>query len=263
MANTIYEPFVIEKQLTSTLTTMLNARAYMNIDNTLVGEEGTTKKIKTRTISSSVEEVAQGATNATRGSITDVVTPYEVVYSQAVYDIFDEELNQDGSLIDDVIKSAGEAMTNDMIAKFFAELDKGSLSETYTKDGSMGYADVVSALDKMDLENEDELVLFVSSEVRTMIRNDEDFKAANQGELLFSGMIGRIAGIPVVHSKAITAGKAYLASTKAVTLFVKNDSYVGTDRSNELRKTVYTFGKLHLCAIKDATKVCVITEALA
>lgn len=259
----IYENFIITSKLNEVLDTKLSARSYMTIDDTLAMGAGMVKKVNNYTLTSSVEDVVEGATNANRGSIAMITTPYEVAVSQSVYDVTDEQAMQDPGIIDMIIAGAADEMVNDLTTKFFAELAKTSIGTTYAKNGHLSYATIVAALDELDLENEDDLVLFVDSALRSDIRSDTDFKAANQGALLFSGQIGTIAGIPVVHSKACPAGCAYVASKTAVTLFIKKDSETETARDAEHRKDTYIFRKVHLVGLTNGTKVCEITEALA
>lgn len=72
MANTVFNNKVIEAKAKDILTTKINARSMMTIDNSLAQNAGMTKTINTYTYTGAAEEVAAGAGNSTRGSIAYV-----------------------------------------------------------------------------------------------------------------------------------------------------------------------------------------------
>jgi hypothetical protein len=111
------------------------------------------------------------------------------------------------------------------------------------------------------VENENGLFLLVGTDIKAQIRKDEDFKRANQGEILFSGQIGSICDIPVVHSRMVPEGTAYLLTREAVTLFVKQESEVEQERSANIRRNDVYLRKVNLCALTDATKLVKIKKA--
>ena len=76
MANTVYNNKVIEAKAKDLLTTQVNARSMMTIDNILTATAGMTKTINTYTYSGVAEQLAVGAGNIsyTRGPIAYVGT---------------------------------------------------------------------------------------------------------------------------------------------------------------------------------------------
>ena len=69
MANTVYENKVIEAKAKDLLTTSVNTRSLMTVDNSLTQAAGMTKTINLYTYTGTAEEVAAGAGNTSRGSI--------------------------------------------------------------------------------------------------------------------------------------------------------------------------------------------------
>lgn len=263
MANTVYENIVLESKLTDLLNTKMNARSFMKVDTSLAEAAGMKKTINVYTYSGSVEAVAQGATVVTRGAISFTPVSYEVLTYQQVFDYADEEFATDPKILDMGMEGASTLMVNDLNTKFFAELAKATLSQTYAKNGTISYDTIVDAISKMELEDESGLFVVIGTDLKADLRKDSDFISARAGEILFNGQIGNICGIPVVVSKLVPAGAAYVADKSAVTMFVKKDSEVEQARDAEHRTNTVIMRKVGLVALTDATKVVEITEALA
>lgn len=263
MANTVYENFVIESKLKDLLATKLDTKTLMTIDNSLTETAGMIKKINTYTYTGAVETLEKGAANTTRGAITYTTSPYEVEVAQQVFDYFDEEFMQDPHVLDFGVEAASTVMVNDMTAKYFAELAKATVEQTYAKGGAISYDTVVDAIAKMNIEDESGLFLVIGNDLKAQIRKDEDFKAKELGKVIADGAIGTLSGVPVIVSKAVPAKTAYLATKEAVTLFTKKDNEVEQVRDAEHRKNTIVMRKVNIVALTDATKVVKITEAKA
>ena len=111
----------------------------------------------------------------------------------------------------------------------------------------------------MNIEDEAGLFLIVGNDLKTAIRKDADFKASRLGEILYSGQIGDICGVPVAVSKKVPKNTAYLATKEAVTCFVKKQNEVEQDRDKEKRINTVITRKVALVALTDATKAVKIT----
>lgn len=86
MANTVYSNKVIEAKAKDILTTAINARSMMTIDDSLASSAGMVKTINTYTYSGTAEEVSAGAGNTSRGSIAYVGKDYTVKMVQQAFD---------------------------------------------------------------------------------------------------------------------------------------------------------------------------------
>lgn len=258
MANTVYENFVIESKLKDILTTKLDTKTLMTIDNSLTESAGMIKKINTYTYTGAVEKLTKGNKNTTRGAITYSTSPYEVKVAQQVFDYYDEEFMQDPNVVDYGIEGAAMLMVNDMTSDFMTEIAKATLSQTYTD--VFTYDTVVDAIAKMNIEDESGLFLLVGNDLKAAIRKDSDFKAKELGKVIADGAVGTLSGVPVIMSKAVPAETAYLATREAVTLFTKKDNEVEQERDGEARKNTIIMRKVNLVALTDATKVVKITK---
>lgn len=263
MANTVFENIILESKLNDSLNTKMNVRNFMKIDESLAENAGMKKVINVYTYTGAVEKLAKGAKNTTRGAISFSPVEYAVDLFQQVFDYHDEEVMADPKVVDYGIEGASTVMVNDLNSKFFAELAKATLSQTYVKGGAISYDTIVDAVAKMQIEDESGLFVVIGTDLKAQLRKDADFKSARMGEILYNGQIGDINGIPVVVSKLVPAKAAYVAHKEAVTMFVKKESEVEQARDAEARLNTVIMRKVGLVALTDSTKAVKISEALA
>lgn len=267
MANTVYENVVLESKATDLLTTSVNTRTLMTIDNSLAEKAGMKKTINTYTYSGTAEEVAEGAGNTVTGSIAYVGKDYEVKTVQQAFPYTDEDAMKDEQVIEQAMKGATSVMANKVTADFYAALateNAGNLlikHSEFAKGSTIGYEAIVDAIAEMNVENESELFLLISPAMKADIRKDADYKAAQMGEVVYNGQIGSIAGIPVIVTKALS-NYAILATKAAVTCFMKKDVEVEQERIADTRTNKVYLRSVYVVALTDATKACKISEAL-
>ena len=155
-------------------------------------------------------------------------------------------------------------MVNDLNSAFFACLESDEVlteNEHQIAGEALTYDDVIDALGKMNMEMEEGLFLLVGNDMKNDIRKDEDFKKANLGEILFSGQIGSVAGLPVIHSKLVAPGHAYVMDKTAVTCFVKKEAEVEQEREADIRLNKIFYRLVNVLAITDATRIVRIKKA--
>ena len=267
MANTVYPNKVIEAKAKDILTTQIDARSMMTIDTSLTQDAGMTKTITTYTYNGTAEEVSAGSGNTTRGSITYVGNDYTVKMVQQPFDYLDEDFMKDPIIVDFGIKGAMSTMTNKMTSDFYSALaTKGSGSTelvkgiTFAKGKALSYDVIVDAISELNIEDESKVFIVIPNVWKASLRKDPDYKSARQGEVIYNGQVGTICGIPVIATKALT-DKAYVMTNEAVTLFLKKDVEVEQDRDADTRKNSVYLRSCYVCALRDATKACKITEA--
>lgn len=255
MANTVFANKVIEAKAKDLLTTSVNTRSLMAIDNSLTAEAGMTKTINVYTYTGEAEELGVGEGNSTRGSVAYAGTDYTVKMVQQAFDYQDEDFMKDNNVVDMGVKGATQLMTNKMTADFIAECDKATLSHT----GAMSYDTIVDAIAKLNVEDESGLFVIINPEQKAELRKDADYVAARMGEVVYNGQVGTVAGIPVIVSKAAT--NAFVMSKEAVKLFMKKDVEVEQDRDADTRTNSIYLRSAYIVALVDATKICKIVEA--
>lgn len=257
MANTVYANKVIEAKAKDLLTTAVNTRNFMSIDNSLTETAGMTKTINTYTYTGTAEELAAGAKNTNRGAITYVGNDYTVKRVQQTFDYLDDDFYKDNTIVDNMLKGANQVMANKMTEDFITECAKAT---TKHSGEAFGYDTVVDAIAKLNLEDESKLYVVIPTAWKAELRKDEDYKTARQGEVVYSGQVGTVCGIPVIATNALT-DKAYVMTNEAIKLFMKKDVEVEQTRDIEAKQNTIVLATYYICALADATKICEVTVA--
>ena len=255
MANTVFNNKVIEAKAKDLLTTAVNTRNLMTVDNTLAQEPGMIKTINVYTYTGKAEELGVGEGNTTRGSIAYAGTDYTVKMVQQAFDYADEDFMKDNNVVDMGVKGATQLMTNKMTADFITECEKATLSQT----GAISYDTIVDAIAKLNIEDESGLFVIINPAQKAELRKDPDYVAARMGEVVYNGQVGTVAGIPVIVSKAAT--HAYVMDKAAIKLFLKKDVEVEQERDADTRTNSIYLRAAYIVALVDATKICKIVEA--
>ena len=258
--NKVFDNYVLENKLADILETKLDAMNFMTVDEDLQENAGMKKIIHTYTYDGAVEAVAEGQANTSKGKVVFAEKEYNVIVKQQEFEYTDEQFMKDPMVLDAGLKGAAIEMVNDLNNDFFVEIAKTSTLHSYT--GTLKYDDVVDAIAKMNLEDETGLFLLINPALKAEIRKDPDFKASRLGEILYSGQIGDICGIPVAVSKKVPANTSFLATKEAVTCFVKKGVEVEQDRIKNKRINSVIPRKVGLVALTDATKAVKITKSV-
>ena len=264
MANTVYANKVLEAKAKDLLTTAVNTRNLMTVDNELTQNAGMTKTINTYTYAGEAEELAAGVgnTKAKRGNITYTGNDYTVKMVQQAFDYTDEDFMKDPSIVDNMLKGANQVMVNKMTSDFITAV-KGSgvtLGATFAKNGKIGYDAIVDGISALNVEDESQLFIIIPNTWKADLRKDADYKSARMGEVIYNGQVGTIAGIPVIATKALT-DRALVMSKEAVKLFMKKDVEIEQDRNADTRTNSVYLRTAYVVALVDATKIAKITEA--
>lgn len=269
MANTVFNNKVIEAKAKDILSTKINARSLMTIDDSLAETAGMTKTINTYTYTGVAEKLGAGVGNtaATRGSIAYVGKDYTVQMVQQAFDYLDEDFMKDNVIVDMGIKGATSVMANQMTTDFYAALATEDAEGAelvgkveFAKNGKLNYDIIVDAISELNVEDESGVFVVIPNAWKAALRKDADYISAHQGDVVYNGQVGVICGIPVIATKALS-GKAYVMTKEAVTLFIKKDVEVEQDRDADTRTNSIYLRDCYVCALTDATKACKIVEA--
>lgn len=257
MANTVYANKVIEAKAKDLLTTAVNTRNLMSVDNSLAQEAGMTKTINVYTYSGEAEEVAAGEGNTNRGSISYVGKDYTVKMIQQAFDYTDEDFMKDNTIVDNMLKGANQVMVNKMTSDFIGECGKATLSQTFAT--ALSYDAIVDGISKLNVEDESKCFVLIPNAWKADIRKDADYKAARMGEVVYNGQVGVVAGLPVIATKALT-NAAYVMTPEAVKLFMKKDVEVEQERDADHRINSVYLRSAYIVALEDATKICKLAK---
>ena len=255
MAHTMYENVVLSNKINDILTTQVNLNNYMTIDTSLTEAAGMKKVINTYTSTGNVEELGVGEGNSAEIEVSFVPTEYEVKTYQGKFSFYDENEMTDPMVVDTGLQHSADAMVNTFTALAVAEFAKATIS---VEEAAWSFDVVVDAIAKLNLENEANLFLLISPADQAAIRKALKDQLSYSEGFVRTGYIGSVCGVPVIVSKAIEAGKAYLATKEAVTVFIKKDTETEYERDADKRHNKYWVRKFGVVALTDATKVCAI-----
>lgn len=264
MANTVFNNKVLENKAKDLLSTAINTRSLMTIDNSLTEAAGMVKTINVYTYSGEAEALANGvgSTSGKRGSITFTGTDYTVQMLQQAFDYTDEEAMKDPFIVDAMMKGATQVMANKLTSDFIAACGSASVTNKveFAKGAALSYDTIVDAISALNLEDESKVFILIPLKWKAALRKDEDYKSAQLGQVIYNGQVGTICGIPVVATKALT-DKAYVMTNEAVKCFMKKDVEVEPDRDPDTRKNSVYMRTAYVVALADATKICKVSEA--
>lgn len=258
MAIALYENFVLENKMTDLVNTQLDVNALFTTDNSLVEAAGLKKIINKYTYSGTVEKLAKGAKNTARGEVALQPIEYTVERYQQTFDYNDMDIMQDPYVLDVMTTGAADTMANHIREQYFAELAKISNTATYTE---LNYDAIVDALAQIDREVEADQFIIMGLDGKAAIRKDADFKASRQGEILYRGEFGTIAGVPCLFSKLVPADTVYVTTKDQVKFFVKKAGSVEQDRDIETKDNTVVYERHGLMALVDDTKSVKLTKA--
>jgi HK97 family phage major capsid protein len=256
MAHKAYENVILSNKINDILTTKVNLNNYLTVDTSLAEGAGMKKVINTYTSTGNVEELAMGAGNTTEIEVDFVPAEYEVKTYQGKFAFYDEQEMQDAMVVDTGLQHSADSMVNTFTALAVAEYEKATIKHTAAE---WAFDTVVDAIAKLNMEDESNLFLLVSPAEQAEIRKALADNLKYSEGFVRTGYIGSVCGVPVIVSKAIPAGKAYLATKEAVTVFIKKDTETEYERDADKRHNKYWVRKFGIVALTDATKVCAIT----
>lgn len=256
MANVIFQNEVLENKYNSILTTKLDLQRFMTVDNSLAVNAGMIKKVITKTATGAVDDLQMGQGNTNAVEVSTSVVPYTVGTTQGKFVYFDEEAMADPAVVEAGLTGLAEKMVNSFVAKAVAEWEKGQSITVSAFD----FDGVVDAIASMNLEDESGLFMLINpAQVAEFRKGLGDELKYSEG-FVRTGYIGSVCGVPVYISKAITAGKAILASKEAITLFIKKDSEIEQERDADIRQNRVFARKVCVVALTDATKCRVLSK---
>ena len=252
MAHKAYENIILSSKINDILTTKIDLNNYMTVDTSMTEEAGMKKVINVYTSTGDVEEL--GMVQGNSGEIEVSFTPREYVAKtyQGKFGFYDEQEMQDPMIVDTGLQHSGDTMVNKWVALAIAEMAKATLTQ---EADAWSFEAVVDAIAKMNIEDESGLFLLISPAVQAEFRKALGENLKYSEGFARTGYIGSVCGVPVIVSKAVPAGEAYLATKEAVTVFIKKDTETEYQRDADKRRNDYFVRKVGIVALTDETKI--------
>jgi hypothetical protein len=257
MANKPYENYVLAAKIEDMYNTHVAMNNYLTVDNDLQSAAGDHKIINVYTATGDVEDVTMGNGNTKDIEATFSPVEYKVGKTQGRGTYYDEEVDKDPKVVEVILEGMAAKMANDHTTKVIAEFAKSRKWNIYTTPDFSTFADAIA---KLNMEQEEPLFAMACPTDLAAIREalKDDLKYVES--FVRSGYVGNVCNVPLVITKAVSAGTIYIATKKAVTLFNKRGMEVETKRDPDLRKNQMFNRKTCLVALTDATKLIKLTK---
>lgn len=253
---------VIEAKITDIVNSTLDVRGLFTVDTSLTTAAGLSKRVYKYTYSGTVENLQKGAKNSAgaKGAVSLAYNDYQVGRYQQTYEYNDLDVMADPNIVNVLSDGAGKTMANEIKSEFFTELAKIANhfdADSYTKVYE-AVVDAVAALPKAAEMDITDLFIIMGADGRANVRKDTLFEASKQGEILYTGQFGTIAGIPCVFSNLVPADTIYVANKEAITFFVKREGTVEQDRDIESKDNTVVYERHGVIALTDDTRAVII-----
>lgn len=270
LANLI-NPEVMADMVSAKVDKKVRVLPYAKVDTTLQGQAGDTISVPKYAFIGEAVDVAEG----------DDIPVRQMAVSSEQYKVKKAAIG--GILTDEAVLSGygnpvGE-LTNQMALSIAGKTDTDGYEElvkaptAYSAAGAISYEEIVKAIDLFEEETNTEKVMFVHPKQATQLRLDPNFidKSKYGNQVMVDGEIGMVGNARIVASKKVRVESgAYLNpivkleedtetedASPALTIFLKRDTNVETDRIARNRSTEVTGDKMYVVALTNETKVIV------
>lgn len=274
----LINPQVMADMISAKIANKIVVAPFAKIDTTLVGIPGNTVTVPQYAYIGDAADIAEGVAAETV-KLTASTTTVTVKKAMKAVELTDEAVlsgygNPVGETNNQLAKSIASKVDNDaMTALQGAQL-------TYNGSAAaIKYSGIVDAIDLFDEEVNSEKVIFVHPKQVTQLRKDADFISADKYKagVILTGEIGMIANCRVVPSKKVPVVKVGETGSQidcyacpivklnndteteddaaAITIYLKRDTNVETDRVSLARKTDISVDKHYAVALSNTSKV--------
>ena len=274
----LINPQVMADMISAKIANKIVVAPFAKIDNTLVGVPGNTVTVPQYAYIGDAADIAEGVAAETV-KLTASTTTVTVKKAMKAVELTDE------AVLSGYGNPVGE--TNNQLAKSIAaKVDADAMTALQgaqlVYDGSAAtikYSGIVDAIDLFEEEVNSEKVIFVHPKQVTQLRKDADFISADKYKagVILTGEIGMIANCRVVPSKKVPVVKVGESGSQtdcyacpivklnndaeteddaaAITIYLKRDTNVETDRVSLPRKTDISVDKHYAVALSNTSKV--------
>ncbi len=265
----LVNPKVMADMISAKISKKIVVAPFAKVDDTLSGVAGDTIVVPQYSYIGDAADVAEGSEVETTKLVT---TTTEATIKKAMKAV---ELS-DEAVLSGYGNPVGET-NNQLAASIAAKVDSDAMTAlltskvSYTADGIISYDGIIDAIDKFGEESNSKKVIFVHPSQLTQLRHDEDFISSEKytGDVLITGEVGMIANTRVVPSKKVPlASGVYTCpivkieedaecedETPALTIYLKRDTNVETERQTLKRVTDISVDKFYTVVLSNESKV--------
>ena len=261
MANTPYPNYVLETKFEDQYNSYLDLMQFCTVDNSLTGEAGMKKRIRTYSASgdkTQVLQIGQGNTVAIEAGYSE--KEYEIELLQNRFIWFDEEEMTDPLVIDKGLDHQAVDMYNTANAKAISEFQKASQVVYSQSFDFNAFVDAIASITDLGISESREIeglglfALCAKQDVASIRKGLGDYLKYVEAYAR-RGYIGTVAGVNLYISAIATEGVITIADKKAVTYFNKKGAEVEQEREANVRKNTAYLRKYGIFALTDQNHI--------
>ena len=269
----LIDPEVMAPMISAKIESAIVATPFAKIDTTLAGKPGSTITVPKYKYIGDAEDLAEGVT-ADKTKLETTHAEYTVKKAVKQVELTDEAvLSGYGNPVGETNSQLGKSIASKVDNDVFDELAGAQLVYNGAETG-ISYDEVVNAIDVLNEEENVEKVMFIHPKQVSQLRKDDDFISNDKynNNVIMRGEIGMIANTRIVPSKkAVNEAGTYFINPivelkpedqtgdeiAAVTIFLKRDTNVETQRELGNYTTLIGADKHYVAALTDESKVVV------
>lgn len=274
----LINPQVMADMISAKIESKIVVAPFAKIDTTLQGVPGNTVTVPQYAYIGDATDIAEGVAAETV-KLTASTTTVTVKKAMKAVELTDEAVlsgygNPVGETNTQLAKSIASKVDSDAMTAL-----QGAQLVYNGSAAAIKYSGIVDAIDLFEEEVNSEKVIFVHPKQVTQLRKDSDFISADKYKagVILSGEIGMIANCRVVPSKKVPVVKVGETGSQvdcyacpivklnndaeteddaaALTIYLKRDTNVETDRVSLSRKTDISVDKHYAVALSNTSKV--------
>lgn len=269
----LIDPEVMAPMISAKLASAIVATPFARIDTTLAGQPGSTITVPKYKYIGDAEDLAEGVT-ADKTKLETTSANYTIKKAVKQVELTDEAVlsgygNPVGETNSQLAKSIASKIDNDVMDA----LKGAQVGYNGSADG-ISYNEVVNAIDILREEENVPKVMFIHPAQVSALRKDANFISNDKypNNVIMKGEIGMIANTRIVATKkAVNDAKTYFYNpivelnpesqtgdeVSAVTIFLKRDTNVETQRELNNYTTLIGADKHYVVGLTDESKVVV------
>lgn len=258
----LVDPEVMGDMISAGLENAIRFAPLARVDNTLVGQPGSTITVPKFKYIQDAEDVPEG-TAIDIALLETSTEPFTIKKAGKGVEITDEAmLSGLGNPIGEATRQLQMAIANKVDNDVLTALEETTLAA----DGAAWDIETISeAIDMFNDEDDEQMALLINSKdaskLRKALAGDWD-RASDLGDnILVSGTYGGILGAQVIRSNKLAEGTAYLVKQGALAIYMKRGVALETDRDIVKKTTVITADEHYGVHLYDESKAVKITIA--
>ncbi|KAF5056424.1 hypothetical protein DSECCO2_367500 [anaerobic digester metagenome] len=255
------EALVVKNAFETAIKSLISAKNLFTTKFTLQGEDGDLIRKITYTYEGGVVDADTGEVvpSEQRGKLSHKTHELRIKPFKQAFDITDKMKRQNSNVLTMMSTGNAETTYNFINDSFYTALRTITKTSEYT---TFNWDAVEDALATLNLESREGMFLLVSPKMYSQLKKSAEVKAANNGEIIFSGQVKTVDGLSIVISNKLADDEAIIASKDTVVYECKNDATVTTDVYNELEKETFVTKFAGIVYLDNEKKAIKLTKAV-